>query len=189
MLPLTVVFVRHGELAQQSINEQLGPPLTPLGKRQAERVAKRLANQKFDHIYSSNLARAYKTAQAILKFHETTPFTVTPDIREVTGYHFMPGPTPRKKAVLNQVRMERSALENFANHLLGRHKPGEKILIICHGNVIRSLTAILGGRNPKKSVLIGVNNTSVTILDIWPNGEPVLKLANCVKHLQPRQVT
>jgi len=188
-LPLTVVFVRHAQANLQNVSEELGPLLSPLGQRQATRVAKRLSKEKFDHIYTSDMARAYFTTQPILKFHKNTPFTVTPNIREVMHYHFTPGSIPRTSDVRKHVMIEQQRVKKFAMRLRHAHKPGEKILVICHGNFIRTLVPMLAGRSAEKSILIDINNTAVTILEAWPSGEAILRLANCVKHLSPKQVT
>jgi probable phosphoglycerate mutase len=160
-----------------------------MGRMQAERLADRLTKEKFDHIYTSDLSRAYYTAQEIIKRHKATPYTVTADLREVTYYHFVSDVPALKPALRKNIRAEREALDRFALHLRRAHNPGENILVVCHGNFIRSIIPILGGRDPQESVLIEFNNTSVSILDVWQNDQAVLKLANCVRHLLPGQVT
>jgi len=187
--PFTVILVRHAEAEGPDPSEPAGPRLTPLGRGQAERVADRLGKEKLDHIYTSDLHRAYDTAREILKHHKDIPFTVTMDIREVTHYHFVSDPRPLKPVLRRHINAERQALDRFAEQLRSAHKPGEKILVVCHGNFIRSLIPILGGRDPRKSVLIEFNNASVSLIDVWANGEAVLRLANCVRHLLPSQVT
>jgi broad specificity phosphatase PhoE len=188
-VPLVVFFVRHGNAGGPDINDILGPPLTRLGEHQAERVAERLAKERFTHIYTSDLARAYDTTRAILKFHGNTPYTVTTDIREVMHYNFVKDAHPPKAVLRKALKREWEAINHFAGHLRNGHKPGERVLVVCHGNFIRSILPVLGGRDPKESVIIDINNTAVTVMDIWPSGEAVLKLANCTKHLLPRQVS
>ena len=78
IFPLTMVFVRHGEADAHNVDQNLGAPLTRLGRRQAARVGKRLADEKFDHIYTSNLSRAYDTAAAILDRLQA-PVALRPD--------------------------------------------------------------------------------------------------------------
>jgi len=61
----TVVLVRHGETAwnvEGRIQGHLDISLNPLGLAQAAAVGKRLAGERFDAIYSSDLQRAYSTA-------------------------------------------------------------------------------------------------------------------------------
>ena len=66
------VVVRHGETdANQEgiVQGQSDTNLNPLGIRQAERTAERLAAEPFDFIFSSDLSRAMKTARLIAEPH------------------------------------------------------------------------------------------------------------------------
>ncbi|CAG8534328.1 19601_t:CDS:2, partial [Cetraspora pellucida] len=56
--------------------------LNKTGKEQAEIVGRRLRKLKFDHIYTSDLSRAKKTAEAINKHHPDTPFALDIRLRE-----------------------------------------------------------------------------------------------------------
>ena len=185
---LVVYFVRHGQAGGPDVNEMLGPPLTRLGEHQASRVGERLSKETFTHIYTSDLAHAYDTTRAILKYHDNTPYTVTTDIREVTHYNFIKEAVPRP-SMKKVLKKEADAIDHFSSYLRHVHKPGEQVLVVCHGNLIRSIVPVLGGKDPRESVLIDINNTAVSIVDVWPSGEAVIKLANCTKHLLPRQVT
>ena len=62
---LHLMLVRHGETEwnlQRRYQGQTDIPLSELGKRQAEFIAMRLAGQKIDAIYASDLKRAWETA-------------------------------------------------------------------------------------------------------------------------------
>lgn len=66
---LRLMLVRHGETewnAQRRYQGQSDVPLSALGRRQAERVAERLAGRKIDAVYASDLSRAWETAQIIV---------------------------------------------------------------------------------------------------------------------------
>ena len=186
---IRVVIVRHGQAHGEPLPGEIGRPLTALGRKQADRVAKRLSKEHLDHIYSSDLSRAYHTAQAIRRFHKNTPFTVTKDIREITNYHHQPGPTPRRKEVQTVVQQERGAVERFLRRLVRQHRSGEQVLLVTHGNLTQLLIAKLAGVNPKRSIPIGTSNTSVTILTLQGGSLRLVNLANCVRHLLPRQIT
>jgi len=59
---------RHGETVWNVEGREMGQldsPLTPLGIREAERLARRLSAMKIDAIYSSPLGRAMQTASVI----------------------------------------------------------------------------------------------------------------------------
>lgn len=64
----TLYLIRHGETpwnVEGRYQGQLDPPLTERGRRQAQATAKELASVGFEAIYSSDLARAHQTAQAL----------------------------------------------------------------------------------------------------------------------------
>ena len=187
--PLTIIFVRHGQAEPRSDDGPMGPRLTRLGKRQAARVAKRLATDKFDYIYISDVARANETAQQIMKFHENTPCSVTTAAREITSFHFTARAEPSDPIVRDGVAMEHDTIMRFTNQLRHKHVPGQRVLVVAHGNFIRTVLPILGGRDPKESVIMEISNTAVSIIEVWESGEAVLHLGNCVRHLLPGQVT
>ncbi|KAG9285388.1 hypothetical protein G9A89_010863 [Geosiphon pyriformis] len=82
---LSVTVVRHGE-TNSNLNRILqghtDTKLNKVGREQAELVGRRLRKLRFDHIYSSDLSRAKKTAEAIAKHHPNTPFTLDSRLRE-----------------------------------------------------------------------------------------------------------
>lgn len=69
---IKLYLVRHGESTYNAENRVQGhqnPPLSVLGLRQAEALADRLAREKFDAVYSSDLARSSATAEVIALRH------------------------------------------------------------------------------------------------------------------------
>ncbi|KAF5379134.1 hypothetical protein D9615_005858 [Tricholomella constricta] len=83
---ITVTFIRHGESEDNTKHIWAGwkdAPLSELGQKQAQAVAKSLATTKFDYVYASPLLRAFATGKAI---HESQshnpPFAVNPKLRE-----------------------------------------------------------------------------------------------------------
>jgi len=67
-----LIAVRHGETAwnvDTRIQGQLDIPLNAKGRWQARRVGQALADESIDAVYSSDLARAWETAQAIARPH------------------------------------------------------------------------------------------------------------------------
>ena len=66
---LHLMLVRHGETewnVQRRYQGQSDVPLSELGVWQAKLVAERLADQKIDVVYASDLKRAWETAQIIV---------------------------------------------------------------------------------------------------------------------------
>ena len=66
---MKLTFVRHGETEENVKNiimSQLNGKLTKGGLEQARKLAKRLANEKFDIIYCSDSQRTKDTAKEII---------------------------------------------------------------------------------------------------------------------------
>ena len=69
---LHLILVRHGETewnVQRRYQGQFNVPLSSVGRQQAERIAQRLASQKIDAVYASDLERAWETAAIIAAKH------------------------------------------------------------------------------------------------------------------------
>ena len=67
-LPSRVLLVRHGEStwnAERRVQGQHDPPLSEFGRRQAGQLAARLAGRPLVALYSSDLRRAWQTAEPI----------------------------------------------------------------------------------------------------------------------------
>jgi broad specificity phosphatase PhoE len=82
---LHLILVRHGETewnAQRRYQGQSDVPLSDLGKRQAELVAERLAGQRIDAVYASDLERAWETARMIVE-KSGLEVTSEPRLREL----------------------------------------------------------------------------------------------------------
>lgn len=65
---LRLLITRHGETQWNLVRRMQGhldSPLTDLGQQQAQWLAERLKHDHIDHIYSSPLGRAYKTAEVL----------------------------------------------------------------------------------------------------------------------------
>lgn len=81
---LELWLVRHGETPWNSEGRALGqsdPPLSELGVRQAELLARRLQRVAFDEVYASDLTRARYTARLALPASE---IRLEPRLREIS---------------------------------------------------------------------------------------------------------
>ena len=66
-----LILIRHGETlwnTQLRMQGSLDSDLTPKGKSQIKALGKWMKEVPFDYLYSSDTARAHKTAEAISKF-------------------------------------------------------------------------------------------------------------------------
>ncbi len=80
-------LVRHGDTewtAAKRLQGQTDVPLSSKGRRQAEEVARHLAQVRFDAAYTSDLSRALETAQTILADHPVL-LEVRRGLREISN--------------------------------------------------------------------------------------------------------
>jgi probable phosphoglycerate mutase len=140
---------------------QADPPLSPLGETQAAEAADRLADVGFSAVVSSDLRRARATAD-ILARPLGLPVVVDPDLREIdvgdwTGLTRAEIETqwPGELAEWSEGRSEsplggesRTALAERARAAMARAaaaaQPGDHLLVVTHGALIRNLDRTLG---------------------------------------------
>ena len=182
-------FVRHGQAGkdrswhyEQAQMNMLGLPLSELGLQQAEAVAHYLSTVRFQHIYSSDLLRAYETAREIHNYHAQTPIHVIPDLREVHAEHL------ERVSVQEHLQQERQRVEHLAQTIRS-YSAGESILLIGHGNIFRLLLALLAGTEPNQTMHVDMCNASVTRAIIDESGRLRIRESNNVSFLQADQVT
>ena len=88
---ITLTFIRHGESVANADNiidtAVPGPSLTPTGQQQAEAVANRLRNNKYDGVYASEMVRTQQTAAPMAKALGEQ-VTVLPGLNEVPAGWF-----------------------------------------------------------------------------------------------------
>ena len=164
-----LIIIRHGESEANQLGVIAGwndYPLTPLGMAQAEETAAHLATEQIDVVCSSDLCRAYATAEANAKLHGLT-VQAYPELRE-TYCGEWEGITFAELEARDPVEYDRfrrvqltytipggenlweSGLR-FYNKILeiANENQGKTILIAAHGAVIRVFWALICG-TPKE---------------------------------------
>lgn len=197
-----LLLVRHGDTQLNSGDRFWGRTdveLSATGMKQAERLRDRLAAQKIDVIYTSNLSRATMTAKIIASNHRLD-IVVCPELREINFGKFE-GLT---FAEINQRYPEAAelwsnwsltlrfpegesvrALNNRVNKFLSRlekHAPEETILIVAHSAPLRLLICHLLRIELRHWRQFHLNLASLSILETYPQGA-ILNLLNDVSHL------
>ena len=145
----TFLLVRHGETDWNAAGRLQGHtdrPLSELGRRQAQELAERLAGERVDAIYASDLARARETAE-IVGAKLGLPVAVDPDLRE-KHWGTWEGLTGDERATVELVgestedhrrRVMRAVRRIAASH------PGGRIVVVTHGGSLRRIQAALHG--------------------------------------------
>ena len=80
-MSFNLYLVRHGQTYLNKYNRMQGwsdAPLTDKGITDGLAAGNRLANVKFDHVYSSDLSRAVHTAEYIMENNKATDTKLTP---------------------------------------------------------------------------------------------------------------
>lgn len=185
MLELWVV--RHGETAwnqEERIQGWKDIPLTDTGRDQARILARYIQGQSFQAIHSSDLIRAYETAE-ILNEILTLPIAKDERLRERSfgdaegllrkeSDKLYPNGSPNAESL--ETVQKRAKL--FLDYIQKTYRKG-RILCTTHGGMIRALLMSLGIKQ-----IPSIKNTSVTRLLLDEAGQwQVLELTS-IAHLQ-----
>lgn len=200
-------LVRHGETewnVEGRIQGHLDIPLNEIGLAQAAAVGKRLAGEKFDAIYSSDLIRAYRTASAAV---ENPDKDIIRDrrLRErhlgvlqgLTGEEAIARQPSAWKAF--KTRDPAMALEGgeslgeFARRILDfiresvQIHAGGRVLIVTHGGSLDAAYRHATGMLPSATRNFPIYNASVNVLS-HHNGKWNIDAWGDISHL-PRELS
>jgi uncharacterized phosphatase len=146
----SLYLVRHGETdwnAQRRIQGTTDIPLNAMGRGQAAATGALLARREWDGIYASPLSRAMETAQIIsaeigLGEPVGIPQIVERNYGEAEGLNWeeIDRDFPEGTFVPGRETHEQVAERVLAALLaLAATRPGESLIVVTHGGVIRSL--------------------------------------------------
>lgn len=206
---MKLLLTRHGETDWNLIHRYQGQsdvPLNQTGIRQAEQLAKRLAAEKIDAIYSSDLSRAVDTAKIVQNLQGTTNpqgLVVTTDMRwrelsfgkwerlnheeiqaqwhdEATVWYadMVNLSPPGGESLLQLAERVQSALEE----LKSKHK-GQTVLVVTHSGAIQALLCLILGMDLKRYWQFRVLQASLTVINFHEDNA-ALKLFNDTSHLK-----
>ena len=189
-----IYLVRHGETDWNTKFLYQGHSDTSLnetGIKQAECIAKELKNKRIKAVISSDLKRAYKTAEIIRKTAGIKAVVEKDRRLRERDYGNLEGKLyerfkSRSKNFTGEKDSRFFPRVNAAfRSVVNRHK-GKDIAIVAHGGVVRQIVAyVLGLRNYKR---LRIYNASIT--EIFYNTEKnafFLLLLNSVSHLPEKE--
>ncbi len=140
-----------------------------------------------DHIYCSDMARAYQTAEPLHALRPNVPFDAMPDLREVGKFDQPDYPadiTDDEREQLHQQRITR-----FTQCLRRDHAVGEVVLIVAHGAMNLRLLESLAGQATPGHFQFAQHHTALTVAGIDDTGRVTIRMANCTRHLPLDQLT
>ena len=200
-----ILLVRHGESAParpgqpfELVDGHGDPPLSELGRWQAERLGERLVDEEIHAVYVTTLRRTRETAQPFLDRSPHLSPVVEPDLREVHLGEWEGGLFRQKVAEGDPIASRLFTEERwdvipgaepndvFAGRVRGalarladRHRD-QRIVAVSHGGVIGMALHLATGSRP--FALAGADNASVHHLvivgDRW-----ILRRFNDTSHL------
>ncbi|MEG3070641.1 MAG: alpha-ribazole phosphatase [Candidatus Syntrophopropionicum ammoniitolerans] len=200
-----IYVIRHGETAWNVVSKLQGHtnvPLSDNGRSQARLLGKRLAGLEFENLYSSDLVRAYETAQIISQYHHNLEIKTLPALREINfgrweGFSIkeIAELYPEKikqwwKTPLQTRLPDGESLGDLVQRVAAVVKniveshTGGNILLVTHGGVIRSIVDAVLGMDLNEHWRLCLENASLNIIDFpaWDKG--ILMLFNDHSHLQ-----
>jgi len=196
-----LTYVRHGESDGNRSGKFFGQAETPLTSRgitQARALADRLADERFDAAYSSDLSRAADTARHLLEGRGPEA-VLDPRLREV---HYGEWEAMDGRAVVGKSRDAWDAflrgdapapggeditalrwrMAAAAREYADRH-PGGSVLVVSHGSAIAALLAEVLGVPTASTWSFVLHNTGVTRLGVGAQGRFTLLGFNDIAHL------
>lgn len=200
-----LLLTRHGESVANVARRFSGREdvaLTPLGRRQARALGRRLREFAIDAAYVSPLIRARETAEIALRGRGIEAVS-EPGLREIS-FGDWEGCTfdeirERWPAEWGQLRAfdERFCAPNgepfteaqarvvaAAVAIVGRH-PDQTVLLTAHGGTLQLLLAHVLGMSAGSMFRIATGNGGLSIVEF--HGErPIVTLVNDCAHTQPR---
>ena len=187
--PTRISAVRHGETAWNAVMRlqgQLDIDLNDLGRWQAERTGAALADSALQVIYSSDLCRAYHTAQAIARHSgiATQDIRTHPGLRERCFGRFE-GLTYAQVGELHpedalrwkqrdpawappggESQTEVFARVQLALEAIAAQHPGEHIAIVTHGGVLDVFYRLATGQGISAARTWDLGNCAINRL-LW----------------------
>ena len=202
-----VYIVRHGETewnAEGRIQGHTDVSLSEQGRRQAESLARRLAQVPFDVAYCSDLARAHETAQIILgdrgirlrptdrlreyqkgvfeglTVHESSKRY--PDMYQASLINDLDfAPTGGETIRETSARTAGFVAELRENHL------EDAVLVVGHGGSLRSVIVALMGLPLEANWKFVMGNCALSVFELYSDNG-VMRLYNDASHLNGLRV-
>ncbi len=188
---MRLIITRHGETEENKKHIMQGHmpgTLSKEGIEQAEKLSRRLKQEKIDAIFSSDLKRASDTTKFIARHHPEAELSITEDLREGNSGSFTGmlsheinwDKRPPDAESINQMK---DRARKFIDKILEQYS-NKTILLVSHAGFNRCLIAqITGAKDPFKDVP-DQQNTAVNIFEIYEDKSHKIHCLNCIKHLE-----
>jgi 2,3-bisphosphoglycerate-dependent phosphoglycerate mutase len=196
----TLVLLRHGQSQWNLENRFTGwvdIPLTEKGFEEARRAGELLKGYRFDRIYTSALKRAHQTLDTVLEVMGVPNVTITRD-QALNERHYgdlqgLNKAETAKKFGEEQVHIWRRSydvpppggeslkdtaartLPYFEAHILPDLKEGRNVLVVAHGNSLRSIVMMLDKLTREQVLSLNLDTGRPYVYEVGPDGAVLSK--------------
>jgi probable phosphoglycerate mutase len=159
---MELILVRHGLPERVELDAgRADPPLSSIGRRQAERVADWLLDERIDAVYASTMRRAQETAEpfarrigspvsleeGVVEFDRHTSKYVPMEELKAEDYEAWKAFVEGGYTAGVDIHQFHATVVNALERLIAAH-PSQRIAVFCHGGVINVWTAHVLGLTP-----------------------------------------
>ncbi|WP_058485435.1 histidine phosphatase family protein [Defluviitalea phaphyphila] len=200
---IKLYLIRHGETEWNLKHKYQGStdvPLNDIGKKQALAIANRMEKYEIDAIYSSDLSRAYETANCIGNIKKLK-VKVLPQLREINfgeweGYtsselkkiygeeykKFLLEPHKYTFPGEGSLKAVQMRLKEAIKIITSEHSSGN-FIIVSHGAALKILIMTLLNIDLSLYRKFWLGNVSLSIIEKKDNDDWILSLLNDTSHL------
>lgn len=188
---MRLTIVRHGE-TEENVNGiaqgWLPGKLTSRGMAQIDALGRSLSSEKIDVIFSSDLSRTKKTAEAILNYVHA-PVHYVSELRERNHGIFQGRPRAEYYSAVSEsgtpwtkyrpeggesIEDVYGRASRFVDHVYETH-PDKRVLIVTHGGVARCLYSFYTKIPLEDAMHFRTINAGSVTLDVQEHGTEVIK--------------
>lgn len=195
---MELILIRHG-LPQHIENPDgrpADPPLSEIGRTQADRMATWLQHEAIDQLYSSPMIRAHETAEPLARA-QGLRIEVRDGVAEFDRHADAYVPVEKLKEIDYERWMKLmkgevdvdfdafSALVIDTLETIVQNHPGRRVAVTCHGGVINVWTAHVIGFAPR--MFFNPDYTSINRYQCARSGERSVITLNEAVHLREVQ--
>ncbi len=180
---------------------QYDAPISPAGEKQLELLGLRFRNETIDAVYSSPLSRAYKTAQAVAKYHglpiQIAAGLIEIDVGDMENLYLteIAGKFPEVAKNWDEspdlcefpngetMREVYDRVNRAVDEIIAQNR-GKTVFVATHGGVIRNIDARVRFQRPegiRNGAVFG--NTGVSVLEAREDGSLSWTVMNDLSHL------
>ena len=196
-----VILLRHGHYDRTPGDSDTTWGLTPLGRRQAVRIGRRVAQlvasstARFEGVYASPWPRASQTAEIAARELDLGSVKIKPYLHEVVPVvdparvDFGSLPMGLERTPPEEREIAHAQVEKVRDRFFKPARRSTLVLLFTHGNLIRYLVSRTLRLPYEAWALMDIAHCGLTELRVYGSGFEALISFNETGHLPPSMIT